>query len=109
MITKYKIFEALSIKDRVLTYLLKCLKQDKSEYRYIWSDRGWLYTEFLNFIDKDFTSYIYKEFFNKINYDVIENILIEEYPDIYSDALFIVKSIRLDDYLINKDAKKYNL
>lgn len=109
MITNFKIFEKLSIKDRVLTFLLKCLNNDKKDYKYVWNDIDWLYTEFMNFIDKDFTSYIYREYHNKLDYNIIENILIEEYPDIYADAIKTVFNMSLEDYLIKKDSKKYNI
>lgn len=109
MITNFKIFEKLSIKDRILTFLLNCLNNDKEDYKYVWNDRDWLYAEFVNFVDKDFTSYIYREYNNKLDYNIIENILIEEYTDIYADAIKTVLNMSLEDYLIKKDSKKYNI
>ena len=107
-----KKFESKSSESEVLSYIKKCLKDNKNDYKSKskWSDRSWLIDELINFIGKEFsTSYVYSKFFSKYTFDELEEILIKNFKSEFEETLNNYYYMTLDEYLMEKDIKKYNL
>ena len=109
--------EGKSSENEVVSFINKQMLKDKKEYRgHIptkynkgseWSDFSWLVDEILMFLNKEYsTSYILMEFSNKYDYDILDDILRNNFKQEYEyvlqnfdDFIKMKKFKNLDDKL----------
>jgi hypothetical protein len=93
-----------NVKSVIINHINKMINNDKKEYKGEWkSNYSWLVDELIHFIKKSQTSYVYKKFNNKYDYDVMNDILEDEYKKEYSRALEIINGNSLNENVDRKD------
>jgi len=106
--------EGKSSENEVVSFINKQMLKDKKEYRgHIptkynkgseWSDFSWLVDEILMFLNKEYlTSYILMEFSNKYDYDILDDILRNNFKQEYEYVLQ-----NFDDFIKMKKFKNLN-